>query len=136
MTSIARVRGKRHVGVDPSRVEGGASRGAGQSASAPGRATRSRRSGERNPMSAFESQAPQQDTALTTRAPYSAEAPCSWRVRCAGRSNSARDCRRRAYEVEPADMAAQYPLTPVLDHRVEDAPAREQLARVLLDPQP
>jgi hypothetical protein len=33
-------------------------------------------------------------------------------------------------------MGAQHALAAVLDQRVEDAVAREQLARVLLDPQP
>ena len=39
-------------------------------------------------------------------------------------------------KVQQAQVAAQHTLLAVGDERVEDAVAREQLLRVLLDPQP
>ena len=39
-------------------------------------------------------------------------------------------------EIEPDEVAAQNALLPVLDHRVEQPVAREQLPRVLAHPQP
>ena len=43
---------------------------------------------------------------------------------------------RPGQEIQPADVAAQHALLPVRDQRVEQAVAREELARVLAHPQP
>ena len=39
-------------------------------------------------------------------------------------------------EVEPRQVPAQHALPAMVDERVEDSLAREELARILLDPQP